>query len=136
VHLVNEVNTRVTPVWNTLAVVPGHITDEVVIVGNHRDAWVPGGADPNSGTASQYELVRGLGELIKKGWKPLRSIILASWDAEEYGLVGRPRAEDFGDWLQATRRRTSTSTRARWPEPARIGLAVASRAPPRRGGGD
>lgn len=101
VHLVNEVNTRVTPVWNTLAVVPGHITDEVVIVGNHRDAWVLGGADPNSGTASQYELVRGLGELIKKGWKPLRSIILASWDAEEYGLVGSTEwAEDFGDWLQ------------------------------------
>ncbi|KAL1406998.1 Vacuolar protein sorting-associated protein 70 [Vanrija albida] len=101
VHLVNEVNTRVTPIWNTLAIVPGHITDEVVIVGNHRDAWVLGGADPNSGTASQYELVRGLGALIKKGWKPLRSIVLASWDAEEYGLIGSTEwAEDFGDWLQ------------------------------------
>ncbi|ODN82116.1 hypothetical protein L202_02423 [Cryptococcus amylolentus CBS 6039] len=100
-HLVNEVNTRVMPIWNTMAVIPGHITDEVVIFGNHRDAWVLGGSDPNSGTASQYETVRGLGALLKKGWKPLRTIVLASWDAEEYGLIGSTEwAEDFGDWLQ------------------------------------
>lgn len=47
-HLVNQVNTRVMPIWNTMAVIPGHITDEVVIMGNHRDAWVLGGSDPNS----------------------------------------------------------------------------------------
>lgn len=101
-HLVNEVNTRVMPIWNTMAVIPGHITDEVVIMGNHRDAWVLGGADPNSGTASQYDMVRGLGVLLSKGWRPMRTIILASWDAEEYGLIGSTEwAEDFGDWLQA-----------------------------------
>ncbi|WVQ72430.1 hypothetical protein IAR50_001982 [Cryptococcus sp. DSM 104548] len=100
-HLVNEVNTRVMPIWNTMAVIPGHITDEVVIFGNHRDAWVLGGSDPNSGTASQYETIRGLGLLLQKGWKPLRSIVLASWDAEEYGLIGSTEwAEDFGRWLQ------------------------------------
>ncbi|WWD17285.1 hypothetical protein CI109_101725 [Kwoniella shandongensis] len=100
-HLVNEVNTRVMPIWNTFAVIPGHITDEVVIFGNHRDAWVLGAADPSSGTASQYEVVRGLGALLKKGWKPLRTIVLASWDAEEYGLIGSTEwAEDFGSWLQ------------------------------------
>lgn len=66
-----------------------------------RLAWVLGGSDPNSGTASQFEVIRGLGTLLKKGWKPLRTIILASWDAEEYGLIGSTEwAEDFGDWLQ------------------------------------
>jgi N-acetylated-alpha-linked acidic dipeptidase len=44
----NEVNTRVMPIWNTMAVIPGHITDEVVVMGNHRDAWVLGGSDPNA----------------------------------------------------------------------------------------
>ncbi|BEJ14845.1 hypothetical protein CspHIS471_0406120 [Cutaneotrichosporon sp. HIS471] len=102
IHLVNEVNRRVMPIWNTMAYIPGHIKDEVVIMGNHRDAWVLGGADPNSGTASQYDMVRGLGTLLRKGWRPMRSIILASWDAEEYGLIGSTEwAEDFGDWLQA-----------------------------------
>ncbi|WVR07065.1 hypothetical protein IAU60_004104 [Kwoniella sp. DSM 27419] len=99
-HFVNEMNDRVMPIWNTMAVIPGHITDEVIILGNHRDAWVLGASDPNSGTASQYEVVRGLGALLKKGWKPMRTIVLSSWDAEEYGLVGSVEwAEDFGDWL-------------------------------------
>ncbi|OCF36828.1 membrane protein [Kwoniella heveanensis BCC8398] len=99
-HLYNEMNERVMPIWNTMAVIPGHITDEVVILGNHRDAWVLGASDPNSGTASQYEVVRGFGALLQKGWKPLRTIVLTSWDAEEYGLIGSVEwAEDFGDWL-------------------------------------
>jgi N-acetylated-alpha-linked acidic dipeptidase len=100
-HFVNKVNTRVMPIWNTMATIPGHISDEVVIVGNHRDAWVLGGSDPNAGTAAQYELVRGLGKLLAKGWKPLRTIVLASWDAEEYGLIGSTEwTEDFGAWLK------------------------------------
>lgn len=99
-HLVNEVDTDITPIWNVAAVIPGHIQDEVVIVGNHRDAWVLGAADPNSGTAAQMETIRGIGKLVKQGWKPLRTIIFASWDAEEYGLIGSTEwAEDFGDWL-------------------------------------
>ncbi|EIW70651.1 hypothetical protein TREMEDRAFT_29057 [Tremella mesenterica DSM 1558] len=99
-HMVNQVNTRVMPIWNVMATIPGHITDEVIIMGNHRDAWVMGASDPNSGTASQHELIRGLGELIKIGWKPLRTIMFVSWDAEEYGLIGSTEwCEDFGDWL-------------------------------------
>lgn len=63
-------------------------------------AWVLGAADPSSGTASMYEMVRGLGVLLQQGWKPLRTIVLASWDAEEYGLIGSTEwTEDFGDWL-------------------------------------
>ncbi|KAF5333503.1 hypothetical protein D9611_002581 [Ephemerocybe angulata] len=90
----------VTPIWNTLAVIPGHIQDEVVAVGNHRDAWVLGATDPSSGTATLHEVVRGLGHLLRKGWKPLRTILIASWDAEEYGLIGSTEwGEDFTDWI-------------------------------------
>ena len=59
-----------------------------VIIGNHADAWTHGAVDPNSGTATWLETARGLAEAVKTGWKPRRSILLASWDAEEYGLVG------------------------------------------------
>ncbi|RXW21968.1 hypothetical protein EST38_g3913 [Candolleomyces aberdarensis] len=100
VRLFNNVNTTVTPIWNTLAVIPGHITDEVVVIGNHRDAWVLGATDPISGMVSVQELVRGLGHLLKKGWKPLRTILIASWDAEEHGLIGSTEwGEDFTEWI-------------------------------------
>ncbi len=65
-----------------------------------QKAWVLGAGDPNSGTASQYELIRGLGNLLSMGWKPFRTIVLASWDAEEYGLIGSTEwTEDFGSFL-------------------------------------
>ncbi|HEV7736219.1 MAG TPA: M28 family peptidase [Chlamydiales bacterium] len=84
-----------------MAVIPGYIKDEVVMIGNHRDAWVLGAADPSSGTVSVHEVVRGFGELHRQGWKPLRTILLASWDAEEYGLIGSTEwAEDFPQWIQ------------------------------------
>ncbi|ESK92204.1 glutamate carboxypeptidase [Moniliophthora roreri MCA 2997] len=100
VRLSNQVDTKVTPIWNTVGVIPGHIRDEIVVLGNHRDAWVLGAADPTSGTASIHEAIRGFGELLKKGWKPLRTIVFASWDAEEYGLIGSTEwGEDFADFI-------------------------------------
>ncbi|RDX41174.1 Zn-dependent exopeptidase [Lentinus brumalis] len=100
VKLVNHVDTRVMPIWNAMAVIPGHIKNETVLVGCHRDAWVMGGADPTSGTVSLHEVVRGFGALIKSGWRPLRNIVIASWDAEEYGLIGSTEfAEDFPDYI-------------------------------------
>ncbi|TFK71755.1 Zn-dependent exopeptidase [Pluteus cervinus] len=100
IKLVNHVDTKVTPIWNTMAAIPGHIRDEVVIIGCHRDAWVAGAADPTSGTVSLHEIIRGFGALLRKGWKPLRTIVIASWDAEEYGLVGSTEwGEDFSDWI-------------------------------------
>ncbi len=62
--------------------------DEWVVAGNHRDAWVYGAVDPNSGTAAMLEAVHGVGELLHSGWKPRRTIIFASWDGEEEGLMG------------------------------------------------
>ncbi|CAE6441435.1 unnamed protein product [Rhizoctonia solani] len=83
VRIVNNVHRKIGPIWNVMAAIPGHIRDEVVIAGNHRDAWVFGASDPTSGTVSLHEMSRGLGELLRRGWKPLRTILLASWDAEE-----------------------------------------------------
>jgi N-acetylated-alpha-linked acidic dipeptidase len=58
-----------------------------VILGNHRDAWIYGGVDPSSGTATMMDLARSLGALVRDGWRPARSIVLASWDAEEFTLT-------------------------------------------------
>jgi N-acetylated-alpha-linked acidic dipeptidase len=77
------------PIWNVIGKIPGSkYPDEWVVLGNHRDAWVYGAVDPNSGTAAMLEAVRGLGELLKQGWKPERTIVFGSWDAEEEGLIG------------------------------------------------
>lgn len=101
VHLDNFVDLQVRDIWNTYAVLPGHIKDEVVVLGNHRDAWTFGAADPNSGTAAFHEAIKGLGELYRKGWKPMRTIVFASWDAEEYGLVGSTEfGEDYAQWIR------------------------------------
>lgn len=59
-----------------------------------------GAVDPSSGTSSVHEVVRGLGTLLRHGWTPLRTIVIASWDAEEYGLIGSTEwGEDFEDWI-------------------------------------
>ncbi|KAE9396298.1 Zn-dependent exopeptidase [Gymnopus androsaceus JB14] len=100
VKVVNHVDRKITPIWNTMAAIPGHVRDEVVIVGCHHDAWVLGAADPVSGTVSLHEIVRGLGALLRSGWRPLRTILIASWDAEEYGLIGSTEyGEDFAEWI-------------------------------------
>jgi N-acetylated-alpha-linked acidic dipeptidase len=75
--------------WDVIGRVPGsELPDEWVIAGNHRDAWVYGAVDPNSGTAAMLESVHGVGELLKSGWKPKRTLLFASWDGEEEGLMG------------------------------------------------
>jgi N-acetylated-alpha-linked acidic dipeptidase len=75
--------------------------DRWVVLGNHRDAWVFGAVDPNSGSAAMLELGRGFAELSKRDWKPRRTIILCSWDAEEYGLIGSTEwAEELANDLK------------------------------------
>lgn len=79
----------VRPIWNVVGKIRGtQSPEEIVLVGNHRDAWAYGGVDPNSGTTSMLEMARGLGVLLRQGWRPRRSIWLASWDAEEMGEFG------------------------------------------------
>jgi len=93
-----------TPIWNSIGVINGTNADETIIIGNHRDAWIIGGAaDPNSGTAVMVELGRAFGKLLAQGWKPKRNIVLCSWDAEEYGLVGSTEwVEEYIPWLTGT----------------------------------
>ncbi|KAL2021434.1 hypothetical protein VTK56DRAFT_7187 [Thermocarpiscus australiensis] len=101
VNLYNEQDYVTTPLWNVIGVINGTIPDEVIIVGNHRDSWIAGGAaDPNSGSAVLNEVIRSFGEAIRLGWKPLRTIVFASWDGEEYGLVGSTEwVEEYLPWL-------------------------------------
>ncbi|KAG1833473.1 hypothetical protein EV424DRAFT_1365464 [Suillus variegatus] len=101
VRLVNNVDEKVTPIWNVMGVIPGHVKSEVVVIGAHRDAWVTGASDPISGTVSLSEVIRGFGVLLKKGWKPLRTILITSWDGEEFGLIGSTEwGEDFSEWIK------------------------------------
>ena len=75
--------------------------DKLVVLGNHHDAWVYGAVDPSSGTATQMELARTLGMLVKEGHRPRRTIVLNSWDAEEWHLTGSTEwGEEFGDELR------------------------------------
>ena len=77
------------PIYNVIAKLEGvESPDQWVILGNHHDAWVYGAADPGSGTASLLEVARCLGQLAKEGHRPKRTIVFASWDAEEFGIVG------------------------------------------------
>ncbi|MCJ1309450.1 hypothetical protein MMC25_003110 [Agyrium rufum] len=100
-NLVNEQEYVTTPLWNVIGIINGTIQDEVIVLGNHRDAWIAGGAgDPNSGSAAMNELVRSFGVALEKGWKPLRTIVIASWDGEEYGLIGSTEwVEEYIPWL-------------------------------------
>ncbi len=76
-------------VWDVVGRVRGsRLPDEWVVAGNHRDAWVYGAVDPNSGTAAMLEAVHGVGELLKSSWKPKRTMVFCSWDGEEEGLMG------------------------------------------------
>jgi len=79
---------KVRPIWTVTGRLTGSASpDDLVIVGNHRDAWVYGGVDPSSGTASLMELARSLGALAAQGTRPKRTIVFANWDAEEFTLT-------------------------------------------------
>ncbi|XP_064646378.1 N-acetylated-alpha-linked acidic dipeptidase 2-like [Lineus longissimus] len=89
--------------YNVLGTIRGAIEpDRYVLVGNHRDAWVFGAADPSSGTATMMEMSRAFAQVVKSGWRPRRSIIFCSWGAEEHGLVGSTEwVEDYAKNLAA-----------------------------------
>lgn len=90
-------------IYDVIGKIPGSTNpDEWVIRGNHHDAWVNGAEDPLSGMVAVMEEARGLGELLKQGWKPKRTIIYCAWDAEEPGLIGSTEwAEEHGEELKA-----------------------------------
>lgn len=100
----NQMEDTYTDIWNAIGIINGTNADETIIIGNHRDAWLIGGAaDPNSGTAVIVELGRVFGKLLAQGWQPKRNIVLCSWDAEEYGLVGSTEwVEEYIPWIKDT----------------------------------
>ena len=89
VHLKLKFDWSRAPAYDVIAVLPGsEFPDQWIIRGNHHDAWVNGATDPVSGMVALLEEARALGELVKQGWKPKRTIVYAAWDAEEPGLLG------------------------------------------------
>ena len=101
VHLLLKMDYQYRTLWDVIGTVDGTtFPDEWVLAGNHRDAWVYGAVDPNSGTAAMLEAVHGVGALLKQGWKPKRRIVFCSWDGEEEGLIGSTEwAEDHANQL-------------------------------------
>ena len=89
VHLKVFSNWDMHPLYDVIAKIPGSTyPDEWIIRGNHHDAWVNGAEDPISGMVTVLEEARSMGELMKQGWKPKRTIIYCAWDGEEPGLLG------------------------------------------------
>ena len=89
VHLKLTFDWQIRPLYNVIARIEGaEFPDQWIIEGNHHDAWVNGASDPTSGNVVLMETARALGELLKSGWRPRRTIVIASWDGEEWGLLG------------------------------------------------
>jgi N-acetylated-alpha-linked acidic dipeptidase len=96
VHLEVASSWERKPVYNVIAKIQGAVyPDEWIIRGNHHDAWVNGAQDPISGMVAELEEARALGELLKQGWRPKRTIVYAAWGAEEPGLIGST------EWVEA-----------------------------------
>lgn len=102
VHLQTNMDYQTRTIWDVVARIDGAAEkDRWVVMGNHRDAWTFGAVDPNSGSTAMLEVARGFGELLKQGWRPRRTVILCSWDGEEYGLIGSTEwAEEYADELK------------------------------------
>ncbi|HEY7818305.1 MAG TPA: transferrin receptor-like dimerization domain-containing protein, partial [Vicinamibacteria bacterium] len=80
---------KTRPLYNVIAKIDGTLfPDEWILHGNHHDAWNNGAEDPTSGNVALMETARAFAELVKQGWKPKRTLVFASWDGEEWGLLG------------------------------------------------
>ncbi|HYJ63210.1 MAG TPA: M28 family metallopeptidase [Parafilimonas sp.] len=102
VHLKLEFNWDMVKCYDVIAMIKGsEYPDEWVMRGNHHDAWVNGASDPISGQSALLEEAKALGELLKTGWKPKRTIVYCSWDGEEPALLGSTEfAEEHAAELQ------------------------------------
>ncbi|QQL49732.1 transferrin receptor-like dimerization domain-containing protein [Mucilaginibacter ginkgonis] len=102
VHLKLEFNWDMVPCYDVIAKIKGSkYPDEWVMRGNHHDAWVNGASDPISGQAAMLDEAKAMGDLLKTGWRPKRSIVYCSWDGEEPSLIGSTEyAEEHAKELQ------------------------------------
>lgn len=103
VHMKVDMDMRTMPYFNVEAQIRGaKYPDQIIVLGNHHDAWEFGGVDPASGTVSMMELTRALGTLLQKGIRPDRTLVFCSWDGEEVGLTGSTEwGEEFETNLKA-----------------------------------
>jgi len=102
VHLAVKSDWSLKPIYDVIAKLPGRTyPDQWVVRGNHRDAWVMGAADPLTGQVALMSEAKALGQLYRQGWRPDRTIVYASWDGEEPGLLGSTEwAETHADELK------------------------------------
>lgn len=102
VHLKLEFDWKIRPAYDVIAMIKGaQFPDEWVVRGNHHDAWVNGAGDPISGLSAELEEAKAIGELVKNGYKPKRTLVYCAWDGEEPGLLGSTEwAEDHAAELQ------------------------------------
>jgi N-acetylated-alpha-linked acidic dipeptidase len=103
VHLAVKSDWSLKPVYDVIAKLPGAVyPDQWIVRGNHRDGWVFGAADPLTGQVAMLNEAKAMGELYRQGWRPVRTIVYASWDGEEPGLLGSTEwAETHADELKA-----------------------------------
>ncbi|HKF52700.1 MAG TPA: M28 family metallopeptidase, partial [Candidatus Acidoferrales bacterium] len=101
-HVKVEMDQKIEPYYDVEARIEGsEHPDEWIVLGNHRDAWVFGGVDPSSGTATMLELTRDLGTMLRKGVRPKRTLVFCDWDGEEYALTGSTEwGEQYADELK------------------------------------
>ena len=96
VHLIVKSDWSLKTIYNVIAVMKGsEHPDEWVIRGNHHDGWVFGADDPLSGNVALMAEAKAMGALVREGWKPKRTLVYCSWDAEEPGLIGST------EWVEA-----------------------------------
>ncbi|HEX5431572.1 MAG TPA: transferrin receptor-like dimerization domain-containing protein, partial [Bryobacteraceae bacterium] len=89
VHLKVDFDWSTKPLYDVIATIPGSVfKNQWILYGNHHDAWVTGASDPASGASALMETARTLSILRQQGWQPKRTIVLALWDGEEFGLMG------------------------------------------------
>ena len=101
-HLVVQSDWSLKTIYNVVAMMPGAVfPDQWVLRGNHRDGWVMGATDPLSGHIAMMGEAKAIGALVKTGWRPKRTLVYLSWDAEEPGLIGSTEwAEAHGPELK------------------------------------
>lgn len=94
-NLYNKQDFNISVMNNIMGKIKGTDDSKFILVGNHHDSWTPAAADPHSGSATLLEIIRAFGELVKTGWQPKISIVFASWDGEEYGLIGSTEYAEY-----------------------------------------
>ncbi|HWZ64653.1 MAG TPA: transferrin receptor-like dimerization domain-containing protein [Steroidobacteraceae bacterium] len=101
VHLMISSDWGLKPIYDVIARIPGRDSpNEWLVRGNHRDGWVFGAWDPLSGQVAMLAEAKAIGALVKSGWQPQRTLVYASWDGEEAGLLGSTEwAETHADEL-------------------------------------